>query len=91
MTRVPPTRFVVIGLICLPVYLLLGFLTSVTVHTGPHDWFMLPGITIEHYYGHGLRVEDVKLQVLLPTLAVCYVITWQVFRWASRYGNKPTS
>lgn len=54
MSGTPPIRFAVVGLICVPVYLLLGFLMAATVHTGPHDWFMLPGITIEHYYGHGL-------------------------------------
>ena len=78
-------------MISLPIYLLLGFLTSAVVHTGPHDWFMLPGITIEHYYGHGLRVDDVRPYVLLPALAVCYVITWCIFQWASRYGKKPKS
>jgi hypothetical protein len=90
MTKTPPIRFVVIGLICLPVYLLLGCLTTGVVHTGPHDWFMLPGITIEHYYGHGLRVEDVRPHVLLLALAVCYAITWYLFRWASQYGKKRT-
>lgn len=29
--------------------------------------------------------------MLLPALAVCYVITWYLFQWASRYGKKRTS
>ncbi len=91
MSRTPVIRYLVIGLISVPVYLLLGFLAAVTIHTGPHDWFSLPGITIEHYYGHGLRVDEVQPRILLPGLAVCYVITWYVFRRASRYGKKRTS
>jgi hypothetical protein len=80
----------VIWAISLPVYLLFGFLISGVVHTGPHDWFMLPGITIEHYYGHGFIVDDLKPHVLLPALAVCYGLTWYIFKWASTCGKKRT-
>jgi hypothetical protein len=81
-------RILVILLTSCALYLLLGFLLCVVVHTGPHDWYQLPGITIEHYYGHGLRVDDVRPLTLVLALAVCYVITWYMFRIASRYGKR---
>jgi uncharacterized BrkB/YihY/UPF0761 family membrane protein len=88
MKRTPIARVAVIWLISCCLYLVLGFLFVVVVHTGPHDWYHLPGITIEHYYGHGVRLDGVEPAVLLPALAVSYVITWCLFAIASRYGKR---
>ncbi len=89
MKQPPVIRFALIGLLSVCVYLCLGLLLFAgVIHTGPHDWFQLPGVTIEHYYGHGLIVEDVRPVVLLPALAISYAITWYLFRWASGWGKK---
>ncbi len=80
-------RIVVIWLVSCCLFVALGFLFGVAEHTGPHDWVHLPGITVEHYYGHGLRVESIEPSVLLPALAVSYLITWCPFWVASRYGK----
>jgi hypothetical protein len=82
------SRILVIWLMSCCLFVALGFLFAVVEHTGPHDWFHLPGITIEHYYGHGLRVESIEPLVLLPALAVSYGITWSLFWGASRYGKR---
>jgi len=82
------TRMLLIWLMSCCLFVALGFLFGVVEHTGPHDWFHLPGITIEHYYGHGLRVESVEPLVLLPAVAVSYGITWSLFWSASRYGKR---
>jgi len=70
---------VVILLTSWAVYLLLGFLLCGVIHTGPHDWYQLRGLTIEHYYGHGLLVEDIRPLILVSALDVSYVVTWLCF------------
>ena len=83
-----PIRVVIIWLTSCGLFLLFGLVLGGWFHTGPHDWYQLPGITIEHRYGQGLRVESVQPFVLALALGVSYLITWYLFRVASRYGKK---
>jgi hypothetical protein len=87
MKTMSTMRVLVILLTSWALYFLLGFLICPVVHTGPHDWFQLPGLTIEHYYDHGLRVDDIRPLTLVIALIVCYGITWYLFRIAAKYGK----
>jgi hypothetical protein len=80
-------RVLVILLTSWALFLSLGFLVCPVFHSRAHDWHMLPGITIEHRYGHGWLVEDIRPLILLPALSVSYALTWYLFRVASRFGK----
>jgi hypothetical protein len=84
------SKILLIWLTSCVVFVVLGSLLATVEHTGPHDWFHLPGITIEHYSGRGLRVENIEPVMLLPALAICYGVTWFLFRVGSRYANRQT-
>ena len=81
-------RILVILITSWAFYLLLGVLICPVFHTGPHDWYQFPGITIEHYYGHGLFVDDIQPWVLIPALSASYVVTWCMFRAASQFRRR---
>jgi hypothetical protein len=83
------SRILLMWLISCCLFTVVGFLFAVVEHTGPHDWYRLPGITIEHYRGRGLRLESIDPLMLLPALAVSYGITWSLFWLASLlYGRR---
>ena len=81
-------KVMVIWLVSCGLYVVFGLVFCVVEHTGPHDWFHLPGITVEHYSGRGIRLDSVEPTVLLPSLVVSYLITWCLFWLASRLGRK---
>jgi hypothetical protein len=82
------TRILVIVLTSWAFYLMLGFLLCPTIHTGPHNMIQLPGIAIDFDHDHGLRVYDIQPLTLGLALAMCYVITWFLFRIALRIGKR---
>ncbi len=75
-------RIFLLILLSVLLFLLVGFLTGSVVHRGPHDWYHLPGVTVEYYQGHGLKVEAVKPWVLTPLLAAAYAIVYFLFGYA---------
>lgn len=56
-------------------------------HTGPHDWYVMPGITLHHRYGNGVELSEIRPFALSLMMTGCYAISWLVLRVALGSGG----